>query len=283
MSPLSVVIMAKNEEALIARCIGSVSWADEVLVIDSGSTDRTREIAASLGATVYEQPWLGFSAQRNRGAELAQHDWILFLDADEIVTKELAASVTQVLRGTPDSRDGYAIDRRGDFLGVLLPNEARPSKRRTFIRLCNRRCSAYDLDMPVHEEVRFPGESIPLSGVLLHWNGFTMDEFVPLFNRYATVEARTLDAGGKRATALDIFARPVLRFFWSYLARGGWRLGTRGLMHAMLKASSDYMRYAKLWELQNVTSAADPPAELYRPSPGSGAPSNFSVSKTSSG
>ena len=283
MSPLSVVIMAKNEEAVIARCIGSVNWADEVLVIDSGSTDRTREIAASLGASVYEQPWLGFSAQRNRGAELARHDWILFLDADEIVTEALAASVTQVLRGTPDPRDGYAVDRRGDFLGVLLPNEARPSKRRTFVRLCNRRCSAYDLDMPVHEEVRFPGESIPLGGVLLHWNGFTMDEFVPLFNRYATVEARTLDAGGKRATALDIFARPVLRFLWCYLARGGWRLGTRGLMHAMLKASSDYMRYAKLWELQNVTSAADPPAALYRPSPGSGAPSNFSVSETGSG
>ena len=273
--------MTKNEERFIARCIGSVSWADEVLVIDSGSTDRTKEVAESLGANVYGQSWLGFSAQRNRGAELAQHDWILFLDADEVVTEALAASVKQVLRGTPDARDGYAVDRRGDFLGVLLPNEARPSKRRTFIRLCNRRCSAYDPDMPVHEEVWFPGESIPLGGVLLHWNGFTIDEFVPLFNRYATVEAQTLDAEGKRATALDIFVRPVLRFFWSYLARGGWRLGTRGLMHAMLKASSDYMRYAKLWELQNVTSTADPPAELYRPSPGGATLSDFSASKTS--
>ena len=267
MTPLSAVIMTQNEEAFIARCIGSVSWADEVLVIDSGSTDRTREIAASLGANVYQQPWLGFSGQRNRGAELARHDWIFFLDADEVVTKELARSVKTVMRGTPDARDGYAIDRRGDFLGALLPNEARPSKRRTFIRLYNRRYSAYDPEMPVHEEVRFPGKSVPLEGVLLHWNGLSMDEFVPLFNRYATLEAQTLHDNGKKATALDIFARPVLRFFWSYLARGGWRLGTRGLMHAMLKAVSDYLRYAKLWELQHVTPTPHPPAELYTPPP----------------
>lgn len=272
MTPLSAVIMTQNEEAFIARCIGSVSFADEVLVIDSGSTDRTREIAASLGANVCAQPWLGFSAQRNRGAELARHDWILFLDADEIVTEELARSVKTVMRGTPDARDGYAIDRRGDFLGALLPNEARPSKRRTFIRLYNRQHSAYDPDMPVHEEVRFPGESVPLEGVLLHWNGLSMDEFVALFNRYATLEARTLYDSGKKATALDIFARPVLRFLWSYLARGGWRLGTRGLTHAMLKATSDYLRYAKLWELRNVTPTPDPPPELYKPSPGNVAP-----------
>lgn len=260
--------MTKNEETFIARCIGSVLWADEVLVIDSGSTDRTTEIATALGANVVDQPWLGFSAQRNRGAELAQHDWILFLDADEIVTEALAASIRGVMAGTPDPKDGYALDRRGDFLGALLPNEARPSKRRTFIRLYNRRYSAYDPAMPVHEEVRFPGASIPLEGVLLHWNGLTMDEFGALFNRYATLEARALDDSGKQATALDIVARPVLRFFWSYLARGGWRLGTRGLTHALLKAFSDYLRYAKLWELQNVTRAVHPPAELYRPPPG---------------
>ena len=238
MTPLSVVIMTKNEESVISRCIGSVVWADEVLVIDSGSTDKTKEIAASLGANVYEQAWLGFSAQRNRGAQLAQHDWVLFIDADEIVTEELAASVQKVMQGTPDAKDGYAVDRRGDFLGVLLPNESRPSKRRNFIRLCNRQYSAYDPDMPVHEEMRFPGKAISLEGVLLHWNGFTMDEFVPLFNRYATLEAQALNGMGKKATALDIIVRPVLRFFWSYLAKGGWRLGTRGLMHAMLKGSS---------------------------------------------
>lgn len=265
MPRLSAVIMTKNEAARIARCIGSVAWADEVLVIDSGSTDATREIAESLGARVAQQPWLGFSAQRNRGAALARHDWIFYLDADEVVTLELAESVQKVMTGTPDPRDAYAVDRRGDFLGVLLPNEARPSKRNNFIRLYNRQHSGYDEKMSVHEEVRFPGKAVPLSGVLLHWNDLNMDEYVLLFNRYATLEAHSLNTQGVKARPLDLIIRPVLRFLWSYLARGGWRLGTRGLLHALLKASSDFMRYAKLWEAQNVTPTPDPPAKYQSP------------------
>lgn len=263
MPRLSAVIMTKNEAAKIGRCISSVAWADEVLVIDSGSTDATREIAGSLGARVAQQPWLGFSAQRNRGAELARYDWIFYIDADEIVSCELAESVKGVMRDTPEPDDAYAVDRRGDFLGVLLPNEARASKRNNFIRLYNRQRSAYDETMSVHEEVRFPGRAVPLSGVLLHWNDLNMDEYFSLFNRYATLEARSLDKNGVRARALDLILRPVLRFFWSYFARGGWRLGTRGLMHALLKASSDFMRYAKLWEAQNVRPSPNPPPSLY--------------------
>ena len=257
--------MTKNEADKIARAISSVAWADEVLIIDSGSADATRELAESLGARVVEQPWLGFSAQRNRGAALARHDWIFYLDADEVVTDKLAGSVKTVLAGTPDPKDAYAVDRRGDFLGALLPNEARPSKRRNFIRLYNRQHSLYDEEMSVHEEVRFPGQALPLAGVLLHWNDLTMDEYFSLFNRYATLEARSLNQTGVRARPLDLLVRPVLRFFWSYLARGGWRLGTRGLLHALLKAESDFMRYAKLWELQNVAPTPHPPESLYRP------------------
>lgn len=267
MPPLSVVIMTRNEADKIGRCLGSVVWADERLVIDSGSTDATTEIAASLGARVVQQAWLGFSAQRNRGAALARHDWIFYVDADELVTSELAAAVRAVMAGTPDPKDGYAVDRRGDFLGVLLPNEARPSKRRNFIRLYNRRYSAYDETMTVHEEVRFPGKAVPLNGLLLHWNGLSLDELVSLFNRYATVEARVLAQRGVRARGPDLIIRPILRFLWSYVASGGWRLGTRGLMHALLKASSDYMRYAKLWESQNPTSSVHPPTGLYQPPP----------------
>lgn len=258
-TPLSVVIMTKNEEAKIARCIRSALFADEIVVIDSGSSDKTKEIARAFNANVYDQPWLGFSAQRNQGASLAKHDWVLFLDADEVVSDELAASVQNTMRGPLDERNAYAVDRRGDFLGVLLPNESRPSKRKNFIRLYNRRFSSYDTTMNVHEEVRFSDKAIPLAGVLYHWNGHTMDELISLFNRYATLEAQELNRRGKRATALEIFAMPILRFLWSYVARGGFRLGTRGLIHSLLKGSSDYMRYAKLWELQNVTPVPNPP------------------------
>ena len=263
MTPVTVIILTKNEEAFVDWCIGSVRWADEILVIDSQSTDRTREIAESLGARVVVQPWLGWAGQLTKAISLAKNDWILNLDADEIVTPELARSIQAAMR-QPDPRDGYAIDRRGDFLGVLLPNESRRSRKLNFVRLFNRTQSAYDTTMKVHEEVRFPGKATLLEGVLLHWRGLTLDELISVFNRYATVEAEVLDERGKRATARDIALWPVLRFLWSYLAKGGFRLGTRGLMHSVLKGVRDYMRYAKLWERQNAVQQRHPPAHLYK-------------------
>lgn len=261
--PVSVIILTKNEELFIERCIRSVLWADEVLVVDSHSVDRTREIAVSLGANVYEQEWLGWSGQRNKAISLAKNDWVFFVECDEIVTPELAHSIKEVMNGPVDDRDAYSMDRRGDFYGLLLPNMSRASKRRNFVRLFNRLYSAYDMTMKVHEEVRFPGRAIPLQGVLLHWRGYIMDEYITVFNRYATVEAEMLYERGRRANAFTIFLRPILRFLWCYIARGGVRLGTRGLIHAILQATSEYIRYVKLWEMYNATRTIHPPANIY--------------------
>ena len=264
MPALTVIVLTKNEEQFIERCLRSVGWADEMLVLDSGSSDRTREIAASLGANVYEQEWLGYSHQRNRATSLAKHDWVFFVEGDEIVTPELARSIQEVMSGPMDERDGYSVDRRGDFLGLLLPNMSNAHKRRNFVRLFNRRYSTYDPAMRVHEEVRFPGAAIPLRGVLIHWRAYTMDEYVTVFNRYATVEAEILNEKGHRANGYRIFLWPILRFSWNYVARGGARLGTRGLIHAMLQATSEFVRYAKLWEMQNAPRMLHPPAHIYR-------------------
>jgi (heptosyl)LPS beta-1,4-glucosyltransferase len=267
MPALTVIVLTKNEEQFIERCLRSVGWADEMLVLDSGSSDRTREIAATLGANVYEQEWLGYSQQRNKATSLAKHDWVFFVEGDEIVTPELARSVQEVISGPMDERDGYSVDRRGDFLGLLLPNMSNARKRRNFVRLFNRRYSAYDPAMRVHEEVRFPGEAIPLRGVLIHWRAYTMDEYITVFNRYATVEAEVLNEKGRRANGYWIFLWPILRFLWNYVARGGARLGTRGLIHAMLQATSEFIRYAKLWEMQNAPRVLHPPAHIYRHTP----------------
>jgi glycosyltransferase involved in cell wall biosynthesis len=263
MTPLSVLIMTKNEEEFIGRCINSVAWADQVVVIDSGSTDRTREIAASLGASLYEQEWLGYAAQRQKGIALAQNDWILFLDADEIVTPELAQSIQQVMSGSPDQQDGYSLNRRGDMFGIVLPNFSSPWKRLTFVRLFNRRCSAYDTAMLVHEEVRVAGKIIPLQGDLLHWRAHQLDEWFSTSNRYATLEAEVMNQRGVQANGLIIFFRFIMRFCWCYLFRGGFRLGTRGVIYAMWAATAEFFRYAKLWEMQNVTRVAHPPAHIY--------------------
>ncbi len=267
MIPLSVIILTKNEEQFIKRCIQSVLWADEVLILDSGSMDRTTKIAASLGATVYDQEWLGYAVQRNKALSLATYDWVFFLDADEIVTSELEISIKQVLNSFMDRRDGYSIDRRGDFLGILLPNISRPSKRSNFVRLFNKSCSSYDPTMKVHEEVRFPGKAIPLEGVLIHWGGNVMNEYITALNRYSILEAEVLNEKGCRANGLIVFLRPILRFLWIYIARYNFLLGTRGLIHAMLGATREYVRYAKLWEMQNITSVLHPAKNVYSFSP----------------
>jgi (heptosyl)LPS beta-1,4-glucosyltransferase len=268
MIPISVIILTKNEETFIERCVKSVLWADEVLVIDSGSTDKTKEIAASLGARVYEQEWLGYSAQRNKGIEVAKNDWVFFVDADELVTPELAHSIKEAMSGSVDERDGYSLNRRGDFYGILLPNTSRKKKQLSFIRIFNRRYSGYDPAMIVHEEIKCPGKAIPLEGVLIHWRAYMMDGYITSANRYATMEAETLNSNGSRVNGFMIFLRPILRFLWCYIARGGIFLGTRGLIHAMLHATSEYIRYAKLWEMQNLpTPVLHPPAHIYSDPP----------------
>jgi (heptosyl)LPS beta-1,4-glucosyltransferase len=267
MLPISVIILTKNEELFINRCIKSVLWADEVLVLDSGSTDKTKEIAISLGANVYDQEWLGYASQRNRGSELAKNDWVFFVDADELVTPELARSIQKVMSGSVDERDGYSVNRRGDFYGILLPNTSNRKRRLGFVRMFNRRYSGFDPSTIVHEEMIYPGKPILLDGILIHWRAYMMDGYITSANRYATMEAEMLDRSGCRSSGFLIFLRTILRFLWCYIARGGIFLGTRGLIHAMLHATSEYIRYAKLWEMQNVTCTLHPPTEIYSDPP----------------
>lgn len=265
--PVSVVILAKNEERFIRRCIDSASWADEIIVLDSGSEDATREIAAASGATVHEQEWLGWPLQRNRAIDLASHDWVLYLESDEIVTPELATSIRRVTSSPIDPRDGYSVDRRGDFLGLLLPNASRRSKRRSLVRFLNHHYNRWDPEELVHDDVRPLGRCIPLDGLLLHWRAFEMDEYITALNRYATLEVEMLQRRGVQAKSAQLVYRPVLRFLWCYVYKQGFRLGARGIIWSFLKATSEYVRYAKLWERQRVQRTLHPPAELLNRNP----------------
>jgi (heptosyl)LPS beta-1,4-glucosyltransferase len=262
MLPISVIILTKNEEALIGRCIKSASWSNEILVLDSCSTDRTREIASSLGARVYEQPWLGWSQQRNKAISLASNDWVFILEADEIVTDELITSIKEVMVN-PNDKGVFAFDRPGDFLGVLLPNFSSRQKKLCLVRLFNRKFSAYDINMRVHEEVCYSGNVSLLKGTLLHWRGYAMNEYINSINNYTSVEAEVLDTAGVKGNILLVMLRPLLRFVWCYFIHGGFRLGSRGLIHAMLAATTEYIRYAKLWELQYAPRVLNPPVDIY--------------------
>jgi len=261
--PMSAVILVRNEEPLIARCLESIRGVvDDIVVLDACSTDRTRDIASALGARVFEQPWLGWIPQRARGIALARHEWVFILEADEIVTPRLAASLREVLQGPIDVNDGYSVDRRDDFLGALLPRMRRRSKRRRFIRLFNRTRSQYDPALIVHDEVRVPGRAIPLDGVLLHWRGFSIVDQVARYAAYAPLEADVMASHGRRVHVASLVIRPWLRFGWCYVICGGWRLGARGFAQALMVASSEFLRHAALWERQHAPPLVHPPAEI---------------------
>lgn len=262
---VSAVILTRNEEALIERCLRNVrDVVDDIVVVDSCSTDRTREIATRLGARVVEQPWLGWLRQRALGIQLAQYDWVLILEADEIVTPLLAASIRHALTSPMDPGDGYAIDRRDDFLGALLPSMRRRKKRQNFVRLFNRTRSAYDPALKIHDEVRVPGRTYQLDGILIHWRGFTIVEQVARYTHYAPLEADVMEARGDRVGIASLIWRPFLRFGWCYVICGGFRLGARGFAHALMVASSEYLRFAAVWERQHAPATLHPSAEVTR-------------------
>jgi (heptosyl)LPS beta-1,4-glucosyltransferase len=257
---VSVVILTKNEERLIARAITSVGWADEVVVVDSGSTDRTRELAKTLGAVVHHQDWLGWRLQHEAAAAQARHDWIFSMDADEIVTPELGAAVVEALRSNPDPRDGFVLERREEFLGTLMPNMRRRSNRRTFVRLYNRTYGHYDPALDIHEQIRCPGRLHSLEGPLLHWRNYTIGQQADTLNRNADIEARMLVGSSTgRWGRLWLVGKPVMRFLWLYVACGNWRYGTRGYIWSVLHSGAEFLRQAKAWELQNAGAVSHPP------------------------
>jgi (heptosyl)LPS beta-1,4-glucosyltransferase len=264
-SPITVTVLTKNEEALIQRCISSVTWADEVLILDCGSNDRTRELARASGATVYEQPWLGWVRQRQRALELARHDWILVLEADEIVTPELARSIIRAMAASPRAEDGYVVDRRDELFGTLLPNMKRPALRRSFVRLLNRTRSHYDPVAPIHETVLCPGRAIPLEGLLLHWRGVTFIDQMHKDIENAVLEAKLLADKGVRVRSWRLLLSPVMRFAWCYVCRGAWRLGATGLVYSLMRAHTEFLRHGVLWEQQNTTPSPHPGRSVWDP------------------
>jgi glycosyltransferase involved in cell wall biosynthesis len=266
---VSVVILTRNEESLIARAISSAWWASEVVVVDSGSSDRTRELAESLGAKVYHQDWLGWRLQHEAAAALAGHDWIFSMDADEIVTPGLGASIVAALRANPDPHDGFVLERREEFLGTLMPNMRRRANRKAFVLLYNRRFSRYDAALDIHEQVRCPGRLIPLEDVLLHWRNYTIGQQADTLNRNAEIEARMLVKNGRRFGRVWLVGKPILRFVWLYVVCGNWRFGIKGYVWSTLHSGAEFLRQAKAWELQRVPPAPHPAGELQSSSSGS--------------
>lgn len=245
-APLSAILITRNEEANIAECLRSVAFAAERIVVDSGSTDRTCEIARELGARVVDAPdWPGFGAQKNRALDLATQPWVLSIDADERVP---AALRDEVLAAIASPRhDAYEIPRRSSYCGQFMAHSGWYPDRVT--RLF-RRGSARFSDDVVHERLIARGSVGRLQSDLLHHSFPDVESVLAKLDRYSTAGAQRMLQQGKRGSVGRAVASGLWAFVRTYLLQRGFLDGRRGFLLAVSNAEGTYYRYVKLWLLQ---------------------------------
>ena len=244
-APVSAVLITRNAAGVLDPCLASVAFADEIVVVDSASSDGTPEIAARHGARVVQKEWLGFGRQKQFAVEQAKHDWVLCLDADERVSPELAKSIGQAL-AAPVS-PVYRMPRRNRFLGRWLSHgEGYPDWSP---RLFNRLNARWSDDL-VHEKVIYAVTPGTLEGDLMHETYDDLASYLDRQNRYTTLAARQAYEMGKRAGPFHLLASPVVRFFKFYVLRLGFLDGLPGLVHISIGCMNSYLKYAKLMELR---------------------------------
>ena len=221
-----------------------MAWADEIVVVDSESTDKTVQIAREFSELVVVRPWPGFAAQKNFALEQASGDWLLSLDADEEVSPELRDEILKVLTGGPLA-DGYAVPRRNVFLGQWVRHGGLfPDLQ---IRLFRRGLGRF-VDRDVHESVQVRGAIGRLNGHLVHRSYEGVADFFERANRYSTLAAAEQVRAGRRARARELVLRPLGRFLSMYIVQRGFADGRKGLLLAALYAYYVFMRTAKVWE-----------------------------------
>ena len=256
MSPitLSVVLITKNEGHNIAGCLKSVAFADEWIVVDSGSTDGTCEIARALGATVVSHAdWPGFGPQKNRALDLARGSWVLSLDADERVSDELAASIQSVTRAPLEaSLPGYALSRLSSFCGQWMRHGDWYPDR--VLRLFKRGAGRFTDDL-VHERLVVRGECGRLAGELLHHTMATLDDALDKMNRYSSGRARDRVQAGQRGGLAAAVGHGLWAFVRCYGLRRGFLDGRLGFVLAIYVAEGTYYRYLKMGLLARIQPA----------------------------
>lgn len=242
--PISAVIITRNEESRLAACLASVSFADEIVVVDSGSSDRTLEIALQYGARIFRQEWLGFGRQKQYAVTCASHDWVLCLDADERVSDALRASIESAMENP--AYGAYRFARCNRFMGRWLKRgEGYPDWS---LRLFHRAHSRWSED-DIHEKVLADTSVGTLRGDLMHESEESLAAYLDKQNRYTTLQAQTLQREGRRAGIGQLLVSPLLRFVKFYLVRRGFLDGVPGLVHIAIGCFNSFAKYAKLMEL----------------------------------
>ena len=259
---LSVAIITKNEEANLARTLSSVQFADEIVILDSASTDRTTEIARSFNARVFDEDWKGFSGSKNSAIEKCTGTWILSLDADEELSPQLQDQIRTLLPSNPPA-DAYYLKRRNLFLGRWIKHGGfYPDAK---LRLFRRTAANFTHpprfeNRPVHETIAFDGVSATLDYDLIHHAYPTLETYIEHMDRYSTLGCTLLVASGKvsrswPAFVCNVFVVPQLTFLWNYIFRLGFLDGREGLLLHLYHATYTSWKYAKAWQAARTQKA----------------------------
>jgi len=244
---LSVILITHNESRNVLACLQSVAFADEWIVVDSGSSDDTRDIAAGFGARVVQTPdWPGFGPQKSRALALARGRWVLSIDADERVSAELATRIRAVVAQAQPAAAGYELSRLSSFCGQWMRHGDWYPDR--VLRLFRREAGRFSDDL-VHERLLVQGEVARLQGQLLHDTMPSLDDALAKMNRYTSGRAQDLVRGGRRGSVAGALSHAAWAFLRGYVFRRGFLDGRLGLVLALYVAEGTYYRHLKMWLL----------------------------------
>ena len=271
MTKLTVTVITSNEGPHIASALESVSWADEIIVVDSRSADDTVAVAGRYTPHVEVRDWAGYGAQKNYASAKAANDWILSIDADERISPALAEEIRALMRSGPTA-PGYRVPRVSYYLGRWIRStDWYPDYH---LRLYDRRRARWS-ERRVHESVELLDDGVNrrrlprLKGEMLHYPYRDVSEHLQKIDRYTTLAAEQWDAEGRRGSALQALVYPRLAFFRNYILRKGFLDGRAGLLVSMLNSYYVFLKYAKLLEMQRLSdpssAGADRGARAARP------------------
>jgi len=242
---VAVLILARNEEHNIVECLKSVAWADERIVVDSGSKDHTVERAIPLATQVLQLPWRGFGETKNDALAYTRRSWVLWLDADERITPEGGEEIRTIVRSPSQPFAAYEVARRAYFLGTWIRHCGWYPSRVT--RLFRRSAGTFSRSS-VHEHLEIDGPIGRLHNDILHYTDPDLYHYFAKFNRYTSLAAVDMKARGRRAGVPDLLFRPPFMFLKMYVLRLGFLDGMHGFLLSLASSAYVFAKYAKLWE-----------------------------------